>query len=88
MTLNLQELGQLVRTVARERRLDAEVLGVTPTEGDGHYAEVLIDLSSPSTAAQRVSLGFQRDAVHKPAIVASLFRSQKFFSPCSTRLKT
>ena len=62
MTLNLQELGQLVRTVARERRLDAEVLGVTPTEGDGHYAEVLIDVLSLSTAAQRVSLGFQRDA--------------------------
>ena len=62
MTLKLEELGQLVRTVARERRLDAEVLGVTPTEGDGHYAEVLIDLSNTSAAAQRVSLGFQRDA--------------------------
>jgi hypothetical protein len=62
MTLKLEELGQLVRTVARERRLDAEVLGVTPTEGDGHYAEVLIDLSNTSSAAERVSLGFQRDA--------------------------
>ena len=62
MTLNLQELGQLVRTVARERRLDAEVLGVTPTEGDGHYAEVFIDILNPCTASQRVSLGFQRDA--------------------------
>jgi hypothetical protein len=62
MTLNLEELGQLVRTVARERRLDAEVLGVTHTGGDGCYAEVLIDLVNPSTSAQRVSLGFQRDA--------------------------
>jgi len=62
MTLNLEELGRLVRTVARERRLDAEVLGVTPTEGDGHYAEVLIDLLNPNSAAQRVSLGLQRDA--------------------------
>ena len=62
MTLNLEELGQLVRTVARERRLDAEVLGVTPTGGDGCYAEVLIDIVNPSTDAQRVSLGFQRDA--------------------------
>jgi hypothetical protein len=62
MTLNLEELGQLVRTIARERRLDAEVIGVTPTGGDGCYAEVLIDIGNPSTDAQRVSLGFQRDA--------------------------
>lgn len=56
-TLSLDELGKLVEDVARERRVDARVVGVTPTGGDGTYAEVLIargdDLSPLSIGVRR-----------------------------------
>jgi hypothetical protein len=59
MALNLDQLSDLVRSVARERRIDAEVVGATPTEGDGRYAEVVVALPARD---ERVSIGLERDA--------------------------
>jgi len=41
-SLNLDELGKLVEEVAREQNLEIRVVGVTPTEGSGSYAEVMV----------------------------------------------
>jgi hypothetical protein len=56
--LSLDALAELVEEVARERRIDVRVLGATPTEGEGAYAEVVVarlDDQSP------LSIGIRRD---------------------------
>jgi hypothetical protein len=57
--LNLEELAKLVEEVARERRLDVRVVGVTPTEGDGTYAEVVVAGQDDRVP---LSIGLRRDA--------------------------
>lgn len=62
MPLDLNELKELVNEVARERKLDADVIGVTTTEGDGCYAEAIVDIRGAEGGDRRVSVGLQRDA--------------------------
>jgi hypothetical protein len=62
MRLNLEKLSELVRTVAHEHRIDAEIIGVTPSEGDGAYSEVILDCSGVDLESQRISIGVARDA--------------------------
>jgi hypothetical protein len=62
MPLKLDELGELVRSVVRERQLDANVIAVTRSQGEGAYAEVIVDLLRPTVGEQRISLGLDRDA--------------------------
>ena len=57
--LNLTELAKLVEDVARERRLEVRVVGVTPTEGDGTYAEVVV---AGQNDCVPLSIGLRRDA--------------------------
>src|SRR5262245_43046372 len=61
MSINLEQLANLVTTVIRDGNLSAEVVGVMPGEGDGCYTEVILDVRDGSIA-RRVSLGVQRDA--------------------------
>jgi hypothetical protein len=57
MSLTLEQLAQLVEDVARERRLDVRVVGVTRTEGSGTYAEVVVARPRDSP----LSIGLRRD---------------------------
>ena len=57
--LRLDELRDLVRDLVRERRLDAEVVGVTPGGGEGQYAEVLVKVQD-AAGTRRLFLGFER----------------------------
>lgn len=59
MTFSLDDMAELVRTIARQRRVKAEVVGVTPAEGDGRYVEVIVDLEDSD---QRVAVGLDRDS--------------------------
>jgi len=61
MTMTLEQLADLVTTVIRDRNIPAEVVGVTPSEGDGCYTEVILKVRDGSSA-RRVALGLQRDA--------------------------
>jgi hypothetical protein len=61
MSLNLDQLAELVARAVQQRGLDAEVVGVTPAEGDGCYAEVILDVAD-GAASRRLSVGVQRDA--------------------------
>ena len=65
MSLSLDELGRLVSDVSREHRLGAEVLGVMPSEGAGHYAEVivkLLDRDDSDARPRRALIGMDRSA--------------------------
>ncbi len=57
MSLTLRELADLFRSVAREHRIDAEVIGVVAGEGGGAYTEVFVDLQGD----RRISVGLARD---------------------------
>ena len=57
--LRLDELRDLVNDLVRERRLDAEVVGVTPGGGEGQYAEVLVKVQD-AAGTRRMFLGFER----------------------------
>jgi hypothetical protein len=58
MSLTLIEVADLFRTVVREQKIDANVIGVTSGEGDGSYAEVFVDLPSSD---RRISVGLVRN---------------------------
>jgi len=60
--LSLDELGRLVSDVSREHKLGVEVVGVTRSEGEGQYAEVIVTLRDRHARRRRVSLGLQRGA--------------------------
>jgi hypothetical protein len=61
MPIRLEQLGELVTTIANERGISATVIAVLPGQGDGCYTEVMLDvLEGP--AGRRVSIGVQRDA--------------------------
>ncbi len=57
MFLTLEELAEIFRSVAREHRIDADVVGVIAGEGGGAYAEVFVDLRGE----RRISVGLARD---------------------------
>jgi hypothetical protein len=59
MPLEFDELAELVQRVANDHQLPVDVIGVMAAEGEGCYAEVLVDLPSRE---ERVSIGLQRDA--------------------------
>jgi hypothetical protein len=61
MPIRLEQLGELVTTIANERGISAIVIGVLPGQGDGCYTEVMLDVLEGSTG-RRVSIGVQRDA--------------------------
>jgi hypothetical protein len=60
--LSLEELGRLVSDVSSEHKLGVEVVGVTRSEGEGQYAEVLVTLRDRHARRRRVSLGLERSA--------------------------
>jgi hypothetical protein len=59
MPLELDDLTRLVQRVAGEHEVRADIVGVTASEGDGCYAEVLVALPERH---ERVSIGLQRNA--------------------------
>ena len=61
MSMNLEQLAELVTTVVRDRKIAAEVVGVMPGEGDGCYTEVILDVRDGSST-RRLALGVHRDA--------------------------
>jgi hypothetical protein len=61
MPLELEELAGLVTSVAEEHGLTVAIVGVTPTGGNGNYAEVLVNVVS-YVGANRLSIGLHRDA--------------------------
>ena len=61
MPIKLEQLGELVTTIANERGISATVIAVLPGQGDGCYTEVRLDVFEGS-AGRRVSIGVQRDA--------------------------
>ena len=61
MPIKLEQLGELVTTVANERDISATVVAVLPGQGDGCYTEVILDVLEGATI-RRVSVGVQRDA--------------------------
>ncbi len=56
MTLTLPQLADVCRSVAREHRIEADVVGVVG-EGGAGYAEVLVELPPGD---RRVSIGLVR----------------------------
>ena len=62
MSVNLGELRTIVKEVALEHRLSADVVGVVPSEGDGEYAEVVLSIVGCDAQPCRMSLGVARDA--------------------------
>jgi len=61
MSISLQELSDLVKSALGARGMDGDVAGVSPSEGDGCYAEVLLSLSKGSQS-RRLSIGLPREA--------------------------
>jgi len=61
MPIRLEQLRELVTTIANERGISATVIAVLPGQGDGCYTEVMLDVLEGS-AGRRVSIGVQRDA--------------------------
>jgi hypothetical protein len=57
-SLSLDDLAKLVEEVARQGRIEARVVGATPTEGDGAYAEVVVARDDDSLP---LSIGLRRD---------------------------
>ena len=56
--LSLDELGRLVQEVAGEQCVDARVVGVIPTQGNGNDAEVVMTRGDERSA---LSFGVRRD---------------------------
>jgi hypothetical protein len=59
MAMTLDQARELVRNVVRDRKIDAEVVGATASEGKSDYAEVLVILAPD---ARRVSVGVVRNS--------------------------
>jgi len=61
MPIKLEQLGELVTTIANERDISATLVAVLPGQGEGCYTEVILDVLDGPTS-RRVSIGVQRDA--------------------------
>ena len=61
MPIKLEQLGELVTTIANERDISATLVAVLPGQGEGCYTEVILDVLDGPTS-RRVSIGLQRDA--------------------------
>ena len=61
MPIKLEQLGELVTTIASERDIGTTVVAVLPGQGEGCYTEVILDVLDGPTS-RRVSIGVQRDA--------------------------
>jgi hypothetical protein len=62
MAVNLRELTVIVTDVAREHSIQADVVGVLPSEGDGDYTEVVMSLVGCRAEPCRVTFGVGRGA--------------------------
>ena len=58
MPIKLEQLGELVTTIANERGISATVVAVLPGRGEGCYTEAMLDVLEGSVAG-RVSIGLQ-----------------------------
>lgn len=69
--LNLTEITRIAAEAAREQSTDLHVVGVTLGEGEGDYAEVLLNISGCVKAPCRMSLGVFRNTP-EPALHAEI----------------
>lgn len=51
MAMTLDEIADVVRGVARDCAIDVDVVGVTRSEGDAAYIEVLLDVRATGRLA-------------------------------------